>query len=69
MLSVAFQAAALGDNKPSTWGKGHLKLYTFCGLIYLCSTMNVSYMCLLRKGTNKTEMPTGIRWVLDGFHQ
>jgi MFS family permease len=25
---------------PSPWGKGHLKLYMACALIYLCSTMN-----------------------------
>ncbi|OBT83709.1 hypothetical protein VE02_08277 [Pseudogymnoascus sp. 03VT05] len=37
--SVAL-AAIMGPNKPATWGKGHLKLYTFCALIYLCSTMN-----------------------------
>jgi hypothetical protein len=25
---------------PNPWGKGHVKLYMLCGLIYLCSTMN-----------------------------
>lgn len=25
---------------PSPWGKGHIKLYMACALIYLCSTMN-----------------------------
>lgn len=33
-------AAALGPNKPDTWGKGHRKLYAMCLLVYLCSTMN-----------------------------
>ncbi|KAH7129721.1 general substrate transporter [Dactylonectria estremocensis] len=27
-------------NAPNPWGRGHLKLYLACGLIYLCSTMN-----------------------------
>ncbi|KAH8807771.1 hypothetical protein F5884DRAFT_821347 [Xylogone sp. PMI_703] len=43
--SVAL-AAILGPNKPATWGKGHLKLYMFCALIYLCSTMNASLLLL-----------------------
>ena len=34
------QAAALGTNKPATWGPGHRKLYGMCALVYLCSTMN-----------------------------
>lgn len=33
-------AAALGSNKPDTWGKGPRKLYIMCLLVYLCSTMN-----------------------------
>lgn len=33
-------AAALGPNKPATWGPGHRKLYMMCFLVYLCSTMN-----------------------------
>ncbi|KAG4263885.1 hypothetical protein FPRO03_09161 [Fusarium proliferatum] len=34
-------ATALNNvGAPSLWGKGHLKLYMACALIYLCSTMN-----------------------------
>ncbi|KAK5447933.1 hypothetical protein LTS15_009432 [Exophiala xenobiotica] len=33
-------AAALADNPPSPWGKGHLALYGCCLVVYLCSTMN-----------------------------
>jgi len=33
-------AAALGPNKPATWGRGHVQLYAMCALVYLCSTMN-----------------------------
>lgn len=33
-------AAALEDNKPNPWGKGYLRMYLFCALIFLCSTMN-----------------------------
>ncbi|KAF5603525.1 lactose permease [Fusarium pseudocircinatum] len=34
-------ATALNNvGAPSPWGKGHLKLYMACALIYLCSTMN-----------------------------
>ncbi|KAK7892227.1 hypothetical protein LTR67_007323 [Exophiala xenobiotica] len=33
-------AAALADNPPSPWGKGHLALYGCCIVVYLCSTMN-----------------------------
>jgi len=33
-------AAALADNPPSPWGRGHLALYGCCIVVYLCSTMN-----------------------------
>ncbi|CZR55595.1 related to transporter (major facilitator superfamily) [Phialocephala subalpina] len=33
-------AAAVTANKVSPWSKGSLKLYAFCVLVYLCSTMN-----------------------------
>jgi hypothetical protein len=33
-------ATILQENKPNPWGKGHIRLYLICGLIYLCSTMN-----------------------------
>ena len=32
-------AAAIGQNVPNPWGKGHLKLYCCCLLVYLVSTM------------------------------
>jgi hypothetical protein len=25
---------------PSPWGRGHIRLYMACAIIYLCSTMN-----------------------------
>ena len=31
---------ALGDNKPSPWGRGALLLYVIPGLVYLDSTVN-----------------------------
>jgi len=33
-------AAALSQNAPSPWGRGHLTLYGCCLVVYLCSTMN-----------------------------
>lgn len=33
----AFDAAG---GPPNPWGRGHLKLYLACAVIYLCSTMN-----------------------------
>ena len=33
-------AKVLQENKPNPRGKGYLRLYAICGLIYLCSTMN-----------------------------
>ena len=33
-------AAAIGQNKPNPFGKGHLQLYLCCLLVYLVSTMN-----------------------------
>lgn len=33
-------AGVLQDNKPSVTGKGYIKLYLICALVYLCSTMN-----------------------------
>ena len=33
-------AAALAENPPSPWGRGHLALYGCCIIVYLCSTMN-----------------------------
>ncbi|KAF2501185.1 sugar transporter [Lophium mytilinum] len=33
-------AEIIGDNKPNPRGPGYLKLYAFCSLIFLCSTMN-----------------------------
>jgi hypothetical protein len=33
-------AAALGQDPPSPWGRGHLALYGCCLIVYLCSTMN-----------------------------
>lgn len=33
-------AAAIGQNAPNPWGRGHLMLYLCCSLVYLCSTMN-----------------------------
>lgn len=35
-LAIAYQ---VGGN-PNPWGPGYLKMYLFCSLIYLCSTMN-----------------------------
>ena len=32
-------AAAIGQNVPNPWGKGHLNLYCCCLLVYLVSTM------------------------------
>lgn len=39
-MLIFSQAAALGPNKPATWGSGSIKLYAMCALLYLCSTMN-----------------------------
>ncbi|KAI5803064.1 sugar transporter [Geopyxis carbonaria] len=33
-------ASALGSNRPAPFGPGHRRLYAYCLLIYLCSTMN-----------------------------
>ncbi|OQV04538.1 hypothetical protein CLAIMM_09401 [Cladophialophora immunda] len=33
-------AAALGQNAPNPWGRGHIALYGCCLVVYLCSTMN-----------------------------
>ncbi|KAL6242514.1 hypothetical protein RBB50_010654 [Rhinocladiella similis] len=33
-------AAALAENPPNPWGRGHLALYGCCIIVYLCSTMN-----------------------------
>lgn len=30
---------------PNPWGKGHKRLYMYCALIYLCSTMNGMLSC------------------------
>jgi hypothetical protein len=35
-------AAIIASNKPNPWGSGYLKLYSFCTLLFLCSTMNAS---------------------------
>lgn len=32
--------AIMTDHKPDPWGAGYRKLYLFCSLIFLCSTMN-----------------------------
>jgi hypothetical protein len=32
-------AAILQESKPDPRGKGYIRLYCICGLIYLCSTM------------------------------
>ncbi|KAK9319315.1 general substrate transporter [Lipomyces orientalis] len=37
--SEALEAAILKE-KPSPWTKAHLKVYAFCALAFLCSTMN-----------------------------
>ena len=34
-------AAVLETRKPNQWGPGYLRLYAFCSLLFLCSTMNV----------------------------
>jgi hypothetical protein len=36
---VAENIAAVGE-PPNPWGKGVRRLYFYCALIYLCSTMN-----------------------------
>ena len=33
-------AAAIGENKPNAWGPGYRWLYSYCLVVYLCSTMN-----------------------------
>jgi hypothetical protein len=39
-------AAALEEERPSLWGKGYIRLYMICGLLYLCSTMTGEYASL-----------------------
>lgn len=39
---VAENIAAVG-HPPNPWGKGLRRLYFYCALIYLCSTMNGKY--------------------------
>lgn len=36
-------AAALEGAKPKLLGKGYVRLYMICGLLYLCSTMTGEY--------------------------
>lgn len=33
-------AFIMKHHKPNPWGLGYLRLYLFCSLIFLCSTMN-----------------------------
>lgn len=33
-------ASILANAKPNPWGKGYLRMYLCCALIFLCSTMN-----------------------------
>jgi hypothetical protein len=37
--AIVHAFGALGGT-PNAWGRGHLKLYAACLIIYLCSTMN-----------------------------
>lgn len=38
-------AAIIATHKPNPLGRGYLKLYAVCVLIFLASTMNVSMTC------------------------
>lgn len=37
-------AAIIETHKPNPLGRGYLKLYAVCVLVFLCSTMNVSIL-------------------------
>ena len=37
---VPLTLADAAIERPSPWGTGHRKLYLFCAVVYLCSTMN-----------------------------
>lgn len=38
---------------PNPWGRGHIKLYLLCGLVYLCSTMNGKKQTLILRNTSR----------------
>lgn len=62
----AFDAAG---GAPNPWGRGHLRLYLACMIIYLCSTMNGE--CSVRIKDASTSVVTGcrLRRVSHGQHQ
>jgi hypothetical protein len=38
---------------PNPWGRGHIKLYLLCSLVYLCSTMNGRKQTLILRNTSR----------------
>lgn len=45
--SVETYAAIMATNRPNPRGPGYIKLYLLAGMIFLCSTMNGQYTCLV----------------------